>query len=119
MKITRKVLLLPLALGLSIGTLPAKDKASHSEKNEHAETTVVEKRATEGHRSQDLNGDGVITRNEWPGHDVSFRELDRDGDGALTKKDSGPGTEGTRTRMYHRPVNDEYKKKETVRKEKK
>lgn len=44
-------------------------------------------RQTEGHRPQDSNGDGRITRDEWPGNDQSFKKLDRDGDGALTSRD--------------------------------
>ena len=44
-------------------------------------------RRTEGHRPQDLNGDGRITRKEWPGNDTSFKELDRNGDGVITDYD--------------------------------
>ena len=112
------ILVLPLALTLSVGTLPAKDKSqdkpSRTEKKDNADKTTAEKnwkRATEGHRPQDLNGDGVITRNEWPGNDVSFRELDRDGDGALTNKDRDPGAEGTSKRMDKRRVTDDSSKK--------
>ena len=44
-------------------------------------------RRTEGHRPHDLNGDGRITRNEWPGNDESFRRLDRNGDGIISEYD--------------------------------
>ena len=44
-------------------------------------------RRTEGHRPHDLNGDGRVTRNEWPGNDTSFRQLDRDGDGVISHYD--------------------------------
>lgn len=44
-------------------------------------------RRTEGHRPHDLNGDGRVTRNEWPGNDTSFRQLDRDGDGVISRYD--------------------------------
>jgi hypothetical protein len=44
-------------------------------------------RRTEGHRPHDSNGDGVITRHEWPGNDVSFQRLDRDGDGVISRYD--------------------------------
>jgi hypothetical protein len=44
-------------------------------------------RRTEGHRPHDMNGDGRITRNEWPGNDVSFRRLDRNGDGVISEYD--------------------------------
>lgn len=44
-------------------------------------------RATQGHRPQDLNGDGVITRKEWPGDDASFRREDSNHDGVITDAD--------------------------------
>ena len=44
-------------------------------------------RRTEGHRPHDLNGDGRVTRNEWPGNDASFKKLDRDGDGVISRYD--------------------------------
>jgi hypothetical protein len=40
-----------------------------------------------GHQPKDQNGDGVVTRNEWPGNDDAFRELDRNGDGVLSSAD--------------------------------
>jgi hypothetical protein len=60
-------------------------------------------RRTEGHRPHDRNGDGRITRNEWPGNDQSFRRLDRDGDGIISQYDRSlqPNTSnihGTRSR---------------------
>jgi hypothetical protein len=42
---------------------------------------------TRGHRPHDDNGDGVVTRNEWPGDDDSFKRLDRNGDGSLSRAD--------------------------------
>src|SRR5262245_6029099 len=44
-------------------------------------------RRTEGHRPHDLNGDGVISRREWPGNNNSFRQLDRNHDGVLSRSD--------------------------------
>jgi hypothetical protein len=44
-------------------------------------------RRTEGHRPHDLDGDGLITRKEWPGNDDSFRRLDRNGDGIISEYD--------------------------------
>src|SRR5688572_24440168 len=44
-------------------------------------------RRTEGHRPHDMNGDGKITRNEWPGNDESFHRLDRDRDGVISQYD--------------------------------
>ena len=44
-------------------------------------------KATQGHRPHDLNGDGVITRNEWPGNDNSWRRMDRNGDGVISDAD--------------------------------
>lgn len=120
MSLTRCLLTVPLAIALCAPDGPAKEKEkeegkaarAHAKKSPESDRNSKEwKRATEGHRPQDLNGDGVITRNEWPGNDASFRELDRDGDGALTRKDRGPGAEGTGTKMYDRPVNDNRKSK--------
>jgi hypothetical protein len=117
MSCRRFLLTIPLAIGLCALDSPAKDKRKGKAERAHANNSKSDgnnngwKRATEGHRPQDLNGDGVITRNEWPGNDVSFRELDRDGDGALTRKDRGPGAEGTGTKMYDRAVNDNQKSK--------
>jgi hypothetical protein len=99
MRITKYLLVAPMALMLSLGSLDAKDKPKAKEEKGW-------KRSTEGHRPQDLNGDGVITRNEWPGNDESFRQVDTDGDGVLTKKDRGYGAPGDR------PVNDYKTKKQ-------
>jgi hypothetical protein len=44
-------------------------------------------RETRGHRPHDNSGDGVVTRDEWPGNDNSFRKLDRNGDGKLSDED--------------------------------
>ena len=44
-------------------------------------------RETRGHRPHDNNGDGVVTRNEWPGNLNSFRQLDRNRDGVLSDAD--------------------------------
>lgn len=38
-------------------------------------------------RGYDRNGDGVITRDEFPGNDNAFRRLDRNGDGVLSQAD--------------------------------
>jgi hypothetical protein len=103
MRFTKCLLVVPMAMALSVGSIDAKDKAKAKEEKDW-------KRSTEGHRPQDLNGDGVITRNEWPGNDESFRQADTDRDGVLTNKDRGYGAQGGDTRMYDRPVND-YKAK--------
>jgi hypothetical protein len=44
-------------------------------------------RTMRGHRPFDNNGDGVVTRREWPGNGNSFRRLDRDHDGVLSERD--------------------------------
>jgi hypothetical protein len=44
-------------------------------------------RETQGHQPHDRNGDGVVSRDEWPGTAESFRRLDRDKDGLLTGRD--------------------------------
>lgn len=84
------------------------NKVSQSEGNNQGKKSSDKewKRSTEGHRPDDLNGDGIISRNEWPGNDASFRELDTDKDGVLTNKDRGYGAQGGEKRMYERPVND-------------
>src|SRR5215207_1278766 len=100
MKLTRGLLMVPVAFALCTTGVAGKDKGKEqkAEARQQKATAAKDdkewKRATEGHRPQDLNGDGVITRNEWPGNDVSFQELDRDKDGALTSKDRGQGAEG-------------------------
>lgn len=43
------------------------------------------------HRGMDRNGDGVITRSEWRGNDVSFGRQDRNGDGILSGDEVRPG----------------------------
>jgi EF hand len=107
MKLTSFLMTLPVALLLAAGGTEANEKSKAEKSESNQKTTEKEmKRSTEGHRPQDLNGDGVITRNEWPGNDVSFRELDSDGDGALTKRDRGYGAQGGEKSMYDRPVND-------------
>jgi hypothetical protein len=72
----------------------AKDEAKNKDKKhapkQRKQTEPEMRRTTEGHRPQDLNGDGVISRKEWPGDDQSFRELDRDGDGMLSSRDRTP-----------------------------
>ena len=119
MRITNCLLALPVALLLSNPGLEAKDEGKAKNKqtadknNKNKQKTSVNdwKRSTEGHRPQDLDGDGIITRDEWPGNDVSFREVDKDGDGVLTNRDRGYGAQGGEKRMYERPVNDYGKKK--------
>jgi hypothetical protein len=105
MKLTSWRLTASLTILLCTGAVQAKDKAKTASKNS-SDSNKEWKRSTEGHRPQDQNCDGVITRNEWPGNDASFKEMDSDGDGVLTNKDRGYGAQGGKTRMYKRPVND-------------
>ena len=42
-------------------------------------------------RGMDRNDDGVITRNEWNGNDVSFRNHDWNRDGVLSGREVRPG----------------------------
>lgn len=44
-------------------------------------------------RGMDRNGDGVITRREWNGNDVSFRNHDWNGNGVLSGPEVRPGAE--------------------------
>jgi transaldolase len=39
----------------------------------------------------DLDGDGLITREEWTGSDAVFDALDRDGDGTITAEEMSAG----------------------------
>ena len=39
------------------------------------------------HRGYDTNNDGFISRQEWRGNDTSFRQLDRNGDGVISRHD--------------------------------
>jgi hypothetical protein len=43
------------------------------------------------HRGVDRNGDGLITRSEWRGSARSFRQLDHNGDGFLSGRETTPG----------------------------
>ena len=40
-------------------------------------------------RAFDRNNDGVITRDEFPGNNTAFNQLDRNGDGVLSQADRG------------------------------
>ena len=41
----------------------------------------------QGHYPHDANGDGVVSRREWPGNGNAFRQLDRNRDGVLSGAD--------------------------------
>lgn len=45
------------------------------------------RKKTEGHKPVDKDGDGVISRDEWPGDDESFKSLDVDKNGILDDRD--------------------------------
>src|SRR5512134_1602041 len=45
-------------------------------------------------RVMDSNGDGVVSRSEWPGGDQSFRVHDRNGDGVLSSAEIAETREG-------------------------
>lgn len=99
--------ILPLAGLMFVADATAADKASKehrkAEKKEHKAEWKADKahdnvdrrfdrqddwmRATEGHQPHDLNGDGMIQRQEWPGNETSFRQLDRNRDGVLSDRD--------------------------------
>jgi hypothetical protein len=44
----------------------------------------------------DRDGDGRISREEFPGPDCRFRRLDRDGDGCVSAAEAPPGAPGMR-----------------------
>ena len=85
--------LLSLCIGLALCGTPATAKEPKSKKGKSEAATNVQDteipmpRTTRGHQPHDLNGDGVVTRKEWPGNDESFAELDRDGNGVLNDRD--------------------------------
>jgi hypothetical protein len=114
MKLTTVLLLAAISLAPVEAKDKGKDKSKHNPKHKneqaawpnsgkHKDSDAKDefKRQTEGHRPQDLNGDGVISRHEWPGNDVSFAALDRDGNGVLDKRDRGVAAQqGTRSRVH-------------------
>ena len=89
------------------GQSQAKDDYKHGkkelkqvEKNEkHARPVVAPGKPPDVHplgppmrfRGLDLDHNGVITRNEWRGNDVSFREHDWNHDGVLSGNEVRPG----------------------------
>jgi len=94
----RSLLLIPLLAATLTGPVHAKDgegqpgtaeKPAESKKpaRKDARRSIDLPRSTQGHRGQDLNGDGVISRDEWPGNDQSFRQEDRNGDGVISDAD--------------------------------
>jgi hypothetical protein len=91
--IMRKLLaLLPMALLLGAPvTLDAKDKQGKKNNEEWRYRTEPVRgewrHGGTGHFPHDANGDGIVTRREWPGNDQSFRKLDRNGDGVLSERD--------------------------------
>jgi Ca2+-binding EF-hand superfamily protein len=44
-------------------------------------------------RGVDKNGDGMISRQEWPGNDTSFRNHDRNNDGVLSGDEVRPAAQ--------------------------
>lgn len=53
-------------------------------------------RDTRGHVPHDANGDGVVSRHEWPGNDQSWRNQDRNGDGVIDDLDRRMAPRGAR-----------------------
>jgi hypothetical protein len=51
----------------------------------------------------DKNHDGVITRDEWPGNDSSFRQHDKNGDGVLSEDEVEPGAKRSGPRASPSP----------------
>ena len=60
------------------------DRKKHAKDGKHA----VER--TSSFHDMDDNHDGVISRREWRGNSVSFREHDRDGNGVLSGAELQP-----------------------------
>jgi len=69
----------------------AKDKGKH--KGGHDDDRDDDDDSGMRFRGMDRNGDGVITRKEWNGNDVSFRNHDWNGDGVLSGPEVRPGAE--------------------------
>lgn len=72
---------------------PKKEKHEKKEKHDAEGSHDSRHDDHEGMRfhGMDTNGDGVITRAEWRGNDVSFRNHDLDGDGVLSGAEVTPG----------------------------
>jgi hypothetical protein len=73
-------------------TLEAKDNSGKkgTVKAKHTDRRVTEdwpRETRSGHQPKDQNGDGVVSRDEWPGDDKAFGALDRNGDGVLSSAD--------------------------------
>ncbi|HKR66393.1 MAG TPA: hypothetical protein VJZ00_21880 [Thermoanaerobaculia bacterium] len=47
-------------------------------------------------RALDVNGDGVISRDEWRGDNAQFSRMDRNGDGVLSQADRNNNTRGNK-----------------------
>lgn len=112
MRIERCLFVAALALSLSVPAAEAKDKSNSKPTGTRSGRATTEKdfkRGTEGHQPHDLNGDGQITRNEWPGNDTSYRQMDTNGDGVLTKKDRGYDARGIAPSLHESPRHAEKK----------
>lgn len=53
-------------------------------------------------RALDRNGDGMISRSEFPGDTASFNQLDRNRDGVLSQSDRNAYQAGQSNQMRHR-----------------
>lgn len=60
---------------------------SEDERRRESWTDPMIPRETRGHIPHDTNGDGVVSRHEWPGNDQSWRNQDRNGDGVINDID--------------------------------
>jgi hypothetical protein len=78
------------ALTLFVATAPAafaKDKGKDKHKNKHKQKTEQSVRYDEGFRQFDTNGDGVISRAEFPADRQLFNRLDTNRDGVVSRSE--------------------------------
>jgi Ca2+-binding EF-hand superfamily protein len=85
---------LPLVLAATADAGTGKGKGKDKGKQQKQVLKHDDHGAHDGHmrfHGVDQNNDGRITRAEWPGNDVSFREHDWNGDGVLSGDEVRPG----------------------------
>lgn len=68
----------------SVATIHEEDRGEHGGRYRGDRDVREERGDNMRFRGIDRNGDGVITRGEWPGNDTSFEQHDRNRDGVLT-----------------------------------
>lgn len=74
-------------LMMAPGVVEAKDAHGKNAKAKAKPSGEWPRQTTRGHKPTADNGDGVVSRKEWPGKDSSFRKLDTNHDGVVSPAD--------------------------------